>query len=310
MSFPPERFSLVWYGEFLGDPAWRAALQNSLLIAVLAALVALTIALPIGYTLWRYRSRYAKALAAIGVLPFMLPAIVLSVVFLLFWSWLGHPGRIEDVVASHAIVFLAVPLVTVNLGFSSIGSTPGRAARTLGAGKADVFRTVVLPMLMPYIVSGLVFVFVLSLNEYIIADMVAGFSIETLPIKVFNSLRLGFQPTMCVGATLFMLVTAAAFLLIGMISDLPRLLGARGRSHRAVDDRSKPGVAYGLQLFGTMNEVNSLVAGLWRRGAMRYPDGRVDDTTAYSGCRRAGSTPISACLPISPADLRSRASMI
>ena len=230
MSFPPDRISLAWYVEFLSDPAWRAALEYSLLIAVLAALAALSVALPIGYTLWRYRSRYARALAAVGVLPFMLPAIVLSVVFLLFWSWLGHAGRIEDVVASHAIVFLAVPLVTINLGFSLIDRGLVEAAETLGAGEADVFRTIVLPMLMPYIVSGLVFVFVLSLNEYIIADMVAGFNIETLPIKVFNSLRLGFQPTMCVGATLFMVVTAAAFLSIALIGDLPSLLGAE-RAH-------------------------------------------------------------------------------
>jgi len=79
----------------------------------------------------------------------------------------------------------------------------------------------------PYVVSGLVFVFILSLNEYVIAYMVAGFEVETLPIKVFNSLRMGFQPTMCVGAVLFMLVGALAFTLIALIGDLPKLLGGR-----------------------------------------------------------------------------------
>jgi putative spermidine/putrescine transport system permease protein len=205
MTFPPEDAGFTWYAEFLGDPAWRSALETSLLIAVFAALAALTIALPIGYTAWRYQSRYAKLLAGLGVLPFMLPAIVLSVVFLLFWSWIGHPGRMEDVVASHAIVFLAVPLLTINLGFSLLDQGLVEAARTLGAGEADVFRTIVLPMLMPYLVSGSIFVFVLSLNEYIIAYMVAGFSVETLPVK---------------------LVTVLAFSTVALVGDLPRLLGA------------------------------------------------------------------------------------
>jgi putative spermidine/putrescine transport system permease protein len=100
-------------------------------------------------------------------------------------------------------------------------------ARTMGAREGDLFRTVVLPIILPYIVCGLVFVFILSLNEYIIAYMCAGFSVETLPINVFNNLRMGFQPTMCVGAVLSMLVGVAGFGLIAALGDLPKLLGAR-----------------------------------------------------------------------------------
>jgi putative spermidine/putrescine transport system permease protein len=226
MSFPPEHVSLIWYGTFLSDAGWRASFGSSLLIAVSAALLAMSIALPLSYAIWRFVSPIAQGLAALAMLPFMLPAVVLSVVYLIFWGWVGHPGRIEDVVLSHAAAFLAVPLVTVGLGFSLIDKSLVEAARTLGADETAVFRSIILPILTPYIVSGLAFVFVLSLNEYIIAYMVAGFSVETLPIRVFNSLRLGFEPTMCVGATLFMLVTTGVFLLIAAIGDLPRLLGA------------------------------------------------------------------------------------
>jgi putative spermidine/putrescine transport system permease protein len=229
MSFPPEQTSLHWYGVFFSDPAWIQAFRTSLLVASLAALMAMSMALPLAYAVWKFNSRLSKILSALGVMSFMLPGVVVSVVFLIFWSWIGHAGKIEDIVMSHAIVFLAVPLVSVNLGFRLIDRPLIEAAGTLGASEAAVFRTIVLPLILPYIVSGLVFVFVLSLNEYIIAYMVAGFSVETLPIKVFNSLRLGFEPTMCVGAALFMLVGTAAFSLVALLGDLPKLLGAEGK---------------------------------------------------------------------------------
>ena len=88
-------------------------------------------------------------------------------------------------------------------------------------------RTVIRPIVSPYILCGLIFVFILSLNEYIIAYMVAGFEVETLPIKVFNNLRMGFTPTMCVGAVLFMLLGMLGFGVIALIGNLPKLLGAR-----------------------------------------------------------------------------------
>jgi putative spermidine/putrescine transport system permease protein len=229
MHFPPERWSIRWYVDFFHDPSWMSAVETSLLIGVCAALLAAALALPICYFEWKYRLRLARALNTLGRVPFMLPPVVLAVVFLVFWSSLGHAGQMEDVVMAHAVVFLQLPLAAMMLGFNSIERTLVEAAETLGARDADIFRTVVLPMVMPYIVSGMLFVFLLSLNEYIIAQMVVGLAIETLPIKIFNSLRAGFSPTMCVGAVLFMLTGLIGYALIALISDLPKLLGSDPR---------------------------------------------------------------------------------
>ena len=89
-----------------------------------------------------------------------------------------------------------------------------------------MFRTIVLPLVRPYIFSGYAFAFVLSLNEYIVAYMVAGFTVETLPIKIFNSLRYGYTPVMAVVAVLFVLLAMLVFGLLARFGDLPRLLGA------------------------------------------------------------------------------------
>lgn len=227
MVFPPQHPGFTWYRTFFSDPAWMAALERSLAIAIAAALLSTSVALPVCYAIWRYNARLAKMLQGLGLVAFILPPVVIALVFLVFWNWIGYAGRIEDIAISHAVVFVALPLVTLALGFRSIDPALVEAARTMGAREGDIARTVVLPIILPSIISGLIFVFVLSLNEYIIAYMVAGFAIETLPIKVMNSLRMGFQPTMCVGAVIFMIIGVAGFAAIAAVGDLPKLLGAR-----------------------------------------------------------------------------------
>ncbi|HWW21867.1 MAG TPA: ABC transporter permease subunit [Steroidobacteraceae bacterium] len=231
MNFPPQHVSVIWYGNFFSDAGWRSAFTLSLVIAALSSLVALSIALPLAYAVWRHGSRAARALQALARISFLLPSVVVSIVFLVFWSAIGHAGHIEDTILSHAVVFVTLPLTTIGLGFQSIDPALIDAARTLGARDSEVLRTVIRPILLPYAICGLVFVFILSLNEYIIAYMVAGFEVETLPIKVFNNLRMGFTPTMCVGAVLFMLLGVLGFGVIALIGDLPKLLGGRSQGN-------------------------------------------------------------------------------
>jgi putative spermidine/putrescine transport system permease protein len=120
---------------------------------------------------------------------------------------------------------VTLPLVTISLGFESIDHEIVEAAETMGADSRTAFRTVIFPMIRPYMISGYAFAFVLSLNEYIVAYMVAGFTVETLPIKIFNSLRYGYTPVMA-SAVVFVLLAALIFGLIGRFGDLPKLLGA------------------------------------------------------------------------------------
>jgi putative spermidine/putrescine transport system permease protein len=99
--------------------------------------------------------------------------------------------------------------------------------QTMGADDRTVFKTVILPLVLPYIISGFAFAFVLSLNEYIIAFMTVGFTVETLPIKIFNALRYGYTPVMASVAVLFIVINVLIFGLIGRYGNLPKLLGAQ-----------------------------------------------------------------------------------
>ena len=226
LYFPPQGISLAWYVELFTESAWRVPVENSLIIATLSSLAAVSIALPLAYFLWRYRVFYARVLFMLGIAPFMLPPVITALGFLAFWATVGLYGQMVATVVSHAIFFVTLPLVTISLGFESIDREIVEAAETMGADSRQVFRTVVFPMVRSYLVSGYAFCFVLSLNEYIVAYMVAGFTVETLPIKIFNALRYGYTPVMAAVTVFFVLLAALIFGLIGRFGDLPRLMGA------------------------------------------------------------------------------------
>jgi putative spermidine/putrescine transport system permease protein len=225
LEFPIDRFSTFWYGQLLSDPQWRSAVNSSLTIGLSSAALAVAIALPLAYGVRTYRPRGSSLFLGLGALPFMLPPVISAVGALVFWNRLGHVGQIENVIIAHGVFFSTVPLVTIALGLDAIDPSVGEAATTLGATPRARFRSVTLPLLLPSIITGFLAAMVLSLNEYIIAFMVAGFTVETLPIKIFNALRYGFTPTIAAVSVVFTVLSVLTLTLLAKLGGLERLLG-------------------------------------------------------------------------------------
>lgn len=226
LLFPPKGFSLNWYFELFAQNDWRNALQNSVAIALSSAAFAVSIALPLAYVVWSRASAVSRTLFSIGLAPFTLPPVITALGFLVFWINMGGYGQMYATIIAHAIFLVTLPLVTIALGFESIDKQLIEVARTMGATDRKLFTTVIFPLVRPYMISGFAFAFVLSLNEYIIAYMVSGFTVETLPIKIFNALRYGYTPIMAAVSVVFVLVAVIVFSLIARFGDLPRLMGA------------------------------------------------------------------------------------
>ena len=229
LTFPPEGFSLDWYAAIVTDAGWRDALVASLTLAALSALLAVSIALPLAWFLWRRVAPWARAVEVLGLAPFVLPPVITALGFLAFFATVGAYGAPWTAVVAHGIFFTTLPLVTLTLGFAGVDRSLTEAAQTFGASEAVVFRTVVLPLIRPYLVSGYAFAFVLSLNEYVVAYMTVGFTMETLPVKIFNALRYGYTPTMAAVSVVFVAIAGLVFGLVARFGDLPRLAGARRR---------------------------------------------------------------------------------
>ena len=225
ITFPPEALSGAWYRELLSEAEWLLAIGRSLLIAAIAGVIATTLALAINYLLWRTGSGFAKATFALGLGPFLLPPIILALGASLFWAEVGWYGRIEATIISHGVFFVTLPLVIIARGFAALTDEVVEAAQMMGATPAQVFRTIVFPLIAPYVFTGFALVAIISVNEYLIANMISGFVVETLPIKIFNNVRYGYSPVVAAASMLFVALTVTILLILSRITDLVGLFG-------------------------------------------------------------------------------------
>jgi putative spermidine/putrescine transport system permease protein len=240
MDFPPAGLSGAWYSALWSDIGWRSAIQRSLFIAATSAALAVAVATPFAYVLRTYHIRLSPLLYSLGILPFMLPPVISALGAQVFWNSTHHVGRIENVIIAHSVFFSTLPLITISLALETMDPALGEAARTMGANARTTFRTITLPLLVPSMITGYAAAFVLSLNEYIIAFLVAGFSVETLPIKIFNSLRYGFTPTIASVAVVFILISGTVFSLFAIFGRLLQFLGADAAALERNETAARP----------------------------------------------------------------------
>jgi len=226
IAFPPEALSLRWYTVLFTDPDWLKAIGTSLLIAVLAAVISVSLALAINYALWRLKTKFSQFVFALGLGPFLLPPIILAMGASLFWAEVGWYGRIEATIISHGIFLVTLPLVVIARGFANLTDDVVEAAKMMGASQWQLFKTIVFPLIRPYMLTGFALVAIISVNEYLVANMISGFVVETLPIKIFNNVRYGYSPVVASASMLFVTITVGVLLLISRSTDLLALLGS------------------------------------------------------------------------------------
>jgi len=208
---PPKAYSDAWYGRFFADTEWRSSLLHSIEVALLATAMALVLGTLAAIGLRRVGGRLRAGLAALFLAPMIVPVIVTAVAFYRSALDVGLNGTIIGMSLGHLL--LALPFVVINVGISLRAVDPNwiRAAEGLGAGPWTIFRTVTLPHVVPGIVGGAVFSFVTSFDEVVIAVFMAAYSNKTLPVKIWESIRLEFTPVVAVAATMMILIAIVLY---------------------------------------------------------------------------------------------------
>ena len=75
----------------------------------------------------------------------------------------------------------------------------------------------ILPIIAPYVVTSFAIVAIISVNEYLISSFISGFTVETLPIKIFNNVRYGYTPVLAAAAIGFAAVTVGVLVLASLL---------------------------------------------------------------------------------------------
>ena len=203
-TFPLAGFSTRWYEVVLGTGRWRAAIGNSLFIAfgTTALATALVTLAAIGLSHPRFPGR--RIVMPLLISPLVVPIVVTAVGAYLFYAPLGLASSYAGIILAHTV--LASPFVVVTVGASLTGFDRNlmRAASISGARPATAFFRIMLPLILPGVLSGAAFAFVTSFDEVVVVQFLASADQRTLPLEMFTGLREQLSPAITAAATLMM----------------------------------------------------------------------------------------------------------
>jgi spermidine/putrescine transport system permease protein len=188
IAFPLSGFSLRWFDEMMQAPALRIALKNSLIIAVSAAVISTTLGIFAARASTRYRFPFKAGIMGLIMLPLVLPEIIVAVSLLVVLLGLGMNLSIFTVILGHVLICTPFTIAILSSAFQSLDQSLEEAAYDLGESGPSTFRLIILPLVMPGIISSLLISFTISLDEFIIAFFLAGTE-PTLPVYIFSQFR-------------------------------------------------------------------------------------------------------------------------
>jgi spermidine/putrescine transport system permease protein len=223
-----EGFSLRWYQRLFNDGRILASLQDSLTVAIVAVGISAVLGTLMAVGLAKYRFPGKSLYRGISYLPLIIPDIAIAVATLVFLASLAVPLSLWTIIAAHMVFCLAYIAVVVSSRLANLDPRLEEAALDLGATPIQAFVKVLLPELMPAIVSGCLLSFVLSMDDLLISSFTAGGGANPLPIEIFSRIRTGVKPD--INALSVMLISVSA--VIAFLAEYIRFKG----NQRSRDD--------------------------------------------------------------------------
>ncbi len=199
------------------------AIQVSLFLAVSSATIASVIGTVICLFSRNRKRKINKSLEAVGMVPEMLPSIVLVIGIMLFWNKLYDVlplyNTLGIMVLSYVVLFLPYSIQYVTSAFSQFGDNLPLAGRTLGGSKFYVFRRITLPLLSKGIISGWMMIFIISFRELITASLIAPTNTLVVSTFIMRQFEQGeSQLGMCM-AVMCILITVVALIIVKVLTE-------------------------------------------------------------------------------------------
>lgn len=207
LTFPPPGFSLRWMEKVLTSAEWLSSLWLSFRISVISTLLAMILSLLMALVLVRSRFAGKKIIYVLVLLPLIVPNIISALALFFFFSAADIFNSISAIIIGHAVIALPVATIIISSTLQGIDSQLEYSAMSLGAGNFTVFRRITFPLAAPGMISAAIFSFLSSFDELLIALFMAGNSIQTLSVRIWNNVQFELDPTIAAVSVLLVLIT-------------------------------------------------------------------------------------------------------
>ena len=211
-------FSWNWYERLFNNDTLIHAAFHSVVIAFCAATLATILGGLTANALYRYRFQGRQAVKGMLFIIMMSPDIVMAVSLLALFMFVGISLGFWSLLLAH--VTFCLPYVTVTI-FSRLNGFDARmleAAKDLGASEITILRKIILPLVLPAVVSGWLLSFTISLDDVVVSSFVSGVNYEILPLRIFSLVKTGVTPEVNALATIMIVLSLGLVILSQLIT--------------------------------------------------------------------------------------------
>jgi putative spermidine/putrescine transport system permease protein len=204
-TYPMPGLSTRWYEDFFTSSRWQLALQNSVFVACSTTVLATSLGTLAALGLSKANFPARNLVMGLLISPMIVPVVITAVGMYFFYAQMGLTNSFFGLILAHTA--LATPFVVITVTATLIGfdHTLTRAGASLGAPPPRVFFKVVLPLILPGVISGALFAFVTSFDEVVVVLFLASPEQRTLPKQMFSGIREQISPTITAVATMLII---------------------------------------------------------------------------------------------------------
>jgi len=236
LSFDPAAYSLRWYQDIFhfgmtnpgatgsqwwadmwSNSVWIGAFRNSFFIAIMATILATGFGTLAALGLSRPEMPYRTAITSLLISPMIVPLVITATGMFFFYAKKdtfpffpdGLVNTYVGLILAHATLGIPFVIITVTATLTGFDRSLIRASQGLGAGGVTTFRKVIMPLIIPGMISGALFAFITSLDEVVVVIFLADVDQRTIPRQMFSGIREQISPTILAVATVLVLLSVA-----------------------------------------------------------------------------------------------------
>ncbi|MDO6585170.1 ABC transporter permease [Salipiger sp. 1_MG-2023] len=227
ISFPPEGFTLKWYGKIALARDLQQAFVRSLIVSTVCLIVSVPVGTLAGLALSRFKLRFANAIQIYLLLPFTVPLIGSGIgMMLVFGEW-RVLGSLWPVGVALAVINLPFIIWSVSSSAGALDGDLELAASSCGAGRFETFWFVTLPGVMPGVITGGLLMFVLAMSEFLVSLLLTDARTVTLPVQIYNNIRSIITPDLAAVSSVFVVIALLAVWLLDRLVGLEIFLKSK-----------------------------------------------------------------------------------
>ena len=213
----PDAYSLRWYQDMFANEQWIHSIKNSFIIGIAATLLATLLGTLAALGLSRPHMPWRIPIMSLLISPMIVPIIITAAGMFFFYSSVGLSQTTTGIILAHTALGTPFVVITVTATLFGFDTTLMRASANLGATPVQTFFRVVVPMILPGVISGGLFAFVISFDEVVCVIFLAGFEQRTIPRQMWAGIREQISPTILAVATLLIVFSVCMMVVLELL---------------------------------------------------------------------------------------------